>query len=65
MTIPKIGSDPARPEGPAGPDRGAAPLKQLDTEELRRRIAGGFYDDPQVAEMVALRLLESGDLDPL
>lgn len=31
-------------------------------ESLRQRIAGGFYDDPAVAEEVALRLLDSGDL---
>lgn len=32
-------------------------------ETIRQRIAGGFYDDPAVAEEVARRLLASWDLD--
>jgi hypothetical protein len=32
---------------------------------VEARIANGFYDDPQVADEVARRLLQSGDLDRL
>lgn len=31
--------------------------------EIEARIVGGVYDDPSMAEEVARRLLDSGDLD--
>ena len=31
--------------------------------EIEARIAGGVYNDPAMAEEVARRLIESGDLD--
>lgn len=31
-------------------------------DEIRARIERGYYDDPEVAEAVAQRLLESGDV---
>ena len=32
---------------------------------IEARIANGFYDDPQIADEVARRLIASGDLDNL
>lgn len=32
---------------------------------LRRRVAGGFYDRPEVVRVLAARILEAGDLHPL
>ena len=32
-------------------------------EQIRQRLVSGFYDASQVADEVAQRLLESGDLD--
>lgn len=43
-----------------------AELAQSDRlETIQARIANGFYDDPQVADEVAHRLMQSGDLDIL
>ena len=33
----------------------------LSVEQIRERVASGYYDDPAVAEQVAARLLDSGD----
>lgn len=33
------------------------------TEELRQRVADGVYDEPEVMEETARRILESGDLE--
>ncbi|HSW28471.1 MAG TPA: hypothetical protein VLH75_03160 [Longimicrobiales bacterium] len=54
------------PEGLAlarGAPEAAPALSEERLEVLRQRVAGGFYDDPPVAEEVAHRLLASGDLD--
>lgn len=37
-------------------------LLPQELEEIRQRIAEGFYDLPSTAEVVARRLLASGDL---
>jgi hypothetical protein len=42
-----------------GPEGTLDPERLLD---LRRRIQARFYDQPEVAEHVARRILESGDL---
>ena len=43
-----------------------AELAQSDRlSTVQARITNGFYDDPQVADEVARRLLLSGDLDRL
>lgn len=43
-------------------DDGMTPAR---LEQIQTRIADGFYDSPEVADEVARRLIESGDLDQL
>ena len=35
---------------------------QASIEEIRARVSSGYYNDPAVADQVAERLLDSGDL---
>lgn len=42
---------------------GADELAAQRLETVRERIAGGFYENPAVAEEVARRILASGELD--
>ena len=43
-------------------DKGGEQLSEGQIEAIRSRIADGVYDSREVAEEVARRLLESGDL---
>lgn len=42
---------------------GTEEFSSLRLDAIRERIAGGFYDDPAVAEEVARRILASGEMD--
>ena len=50
-------------EGRALAAAGAAGVSPERLEQIRERLAGGFYDASQVADEVARGLLASGDLE--
>lgn len=54
------------PEGLALAEQARSAAEGLAPERfaaIEERIANGFYDEPSVAEAVANRILDSGDLD--
>jgi len=71
MSIRSNGSEgpagtPAADEPTAEPIAGAdEPLSDGRRNRIWARLELGFYDDPTIAEFVAQRILESGDLDAL
>lgn len=58
---PDVGAEPPLAPDEAGPfvTEGIAADRLA---ELRRRVLGGVYDSPAVADEIARRLLQSGDL---
>jgi hypothetical protein len=53
---------PARRPSTRFADKAGDELSEEQIDTLRRRIADGVYDSREVAEEVARRMLESGDL---
>jgi len=60
VEISEEGRSQALAAGVASERAARTPSRQM--EEIRARIQDGTYDSPEMAEMVARRILESGDL---